>query len=514
MTLRRSRGMAILVLLILFSVATCSLFAWGDDDTVSVIPGNYGNYTSFNNAWCIAASKDTAYAVWNTANDEVWFARSTDNTETWGDSVKLSASGGRNWYPSIAIANDTVVHVAWRRDTYGYHYYLYYNNSFDKGETWGTAKNIAGGTTYTKYNPCIRATGSYVYVAWQENDDIYFDRSTNNGTNWNTDQNISNVSGSDRALYPSMAIAGQNVDVVWQHYDAGKTDKEIYHRRNTSYGAPLSWNQSNNVSDDSTKNQEYPCVADANNFIHVVWEEDDKIWHSRSMYSGSSWNERQLYNLSTQHYPSIAVTGANVHVVWEHLVYIDEEEERGNYEIYYARSYNSGYSWRGTTCISSYNSVKSSRPSIDVITDNQDSDKRNLYVVWTEQYIGGGHFFEVLADYEQYDYVVGTDPEKGGEEMISGPGGNEIGVANVLIFPNPTSSSTSIRYTLPKQMHIGIEIYDIAGRKIRTLLDGRQIAGTHAVAWDGKDEHGVQVKPSIYFVKSNGISSSKIIKLK
>lgn len=513
MTLRRSRRMAILVLLILFSVATCSLFAWGDDDTVSVIPGNFRNYTSGNNAWCIATSKDTAYAVWYTSNEEIWFARSTDDTETWGDSVKLSASG-ENWCPSIATANDTVVHVVWQRYSSGHHY-LYYNNSFDKGETWGTAQNIAGGTTYTKYNPCIRATGSYVYVVWRENHDIYFDRSTNNGTNWNTDQNICNVSGSDDASHPSMAVTGQNVDVVWEYYDAGKTDTEIYHRRNTSYGAPLSWNvQTNNVSDDSTKNQLYPCVADANNFIHVVWEEDDKIWHSRSMGSGSSWTERQLYYLSTQHHPNIAVTGANVHVVWEHLVWIDEEEERGNYEIYYARSFNSGYSWRGQTCISSYNSVNSGSPSIDVITDNQDSDKRNLYVVWTEEYSGIGHFFEVLADYNQYDYVVEDDPEKGGEEMISDPVGNEIGVANVLIFPNPMSSSTSIRYTLPKQMHIGIEIYDIAGRKIRTLLEERQIAGTHAVAWDGKDDHGVQVKPSIYFVKSNGISSSKIIKLK
>lgn len=510
MTLRRSRRMVMLVLLILFSVATCSLFAWGDDDIVSVISGNFRNFTSYNNAWCIAASKDTAYAVWYTSDDEVWFARSTDDTETWGDSVKLSVSG-ENLTPSIATANDTVVHVAWRRYSSGY-FYLYYNNSFDKGETWGTAKNIAGGPNYDKYNPCIRAIGSYVYVVWEENDDIYFDRSTNNGTNWNTDQNISNVSGSDDASHPSMAVTGQNVDVVWQHYDAGKTDKEIYHRRNTSYGAPLSWNQSNNVSNDSTKNQEYPCVADANNFIHVVWEEDSKIWHSRSMGSGSSWNERQLCYISTQHYPNIAVTGANVHVVWCHFVWIDEEEERGNFEIYYARSYNNGYSWGGTTCISEYNSVKSNRPSIDVITDNQDSDKRNLYVVWTEEY----HIpqFQVLADYEQYDYVVGTDPEKGGEEMISGPVGNETGIANVLIFPNPISSVTSIRYTLPKQMHIGIEIYDIAGRKIRTLLEERQIAGTHAVAWDGKDEHGVKVKPSIYFVKSNGISSSKIIKLK
>jgi len=507
--IRKGQRIVTLIMFFLFFVAICSLFAWGDDDTVSVIAGNFRNYTSTNNAWCIAASKDTAYAVWRTSNYEVWFARSTDDTETWGDCVELSVSG-ENSSPSIATVNDTVVHVVWRRDSSS-HYYLYYNNSFDKGETWGTAKNIADGTNQIKDTPCIRATGSYVYVVWTENDDIYFDRSTNNGTNWNTDQNISNVSGSDDASYPSMSTAEQNVDVVWEHYDNGKTDCEIYHRRNTSYGAPLSWNaQTNNISDDSTKNQRYPCVADANSFIHVVWQEDYKIWHSRSSNSGSNWNERQLHAFSNQYYPNIAATGANVHVVWANVVYITE---RGNREIYYARSYNNGYSWEGPTCISSYNSVNSGNPSIDVTTDNQDSDKRNLYTVWTEEYSGIGNYFEVLADYEQYDYVVEYEPDKGGEQMISGSVENETGIANVIIFPNPMSSVTSIKYTLAKQMHIGIQIYDIAGRKIRNVLEGRQIAGTHAVTWDGADENGMQVKPGLYFVISNGIRSSKIIKL-
>jgi hypothetical protein len=51
-------------------------------------------------------------------------------------------------------------------------------------------------------------------------------------------------------------------------------------------------------------------------------------------------------------------------------------------------------------------------------------------------------------------------------------------------YPNPFNSSTTIRYNLPTESSVTIDIYDILGRKVQTLLDVKAQAGVHQVNWD------------------------------
>jgi sugar lactone lactonase YvrE len=51
-------------------------------------------------------------------------------------------------------------------------------------------------------------------------------------------------------------------------------------------------------------------------------------------------------------------------------------------------------------------------------------------------------------------------------------------------YPNPFNASTVIQYNLPSSSDVTIEIYDILGRKIETLVQGEQPAGNHQVTWD------------------------------
>ena len=53
--------------------------------------------------------------------------------------------------------------------------------------------------------------------------------------------------------------------------------------------------------------------------------------------------------------------------------------------------------------------------------------------------------------------------------------------------PNPFNASTIIRYALPEEGFVSIEIYNILGRKIETLVSGIQPAGSHSVVWDAED---------------------------
>jgi parallel beta-helix repeat protein len=54
-------------------------------------------------------------------------------------------------------------------------------------------------------------------------------------------------------------------------------------------------------------------------------------------------------------------------------------------------------------------------------------------------------------------------------------------------YPNPFNAFTSIGYTLPSASDVTIDIYDILGRRVETLVQGEQSAGYHHITWDAED---------------------------
>ena len=72
-------------------------------------------------------------------------------------------------------------------------------------------------------------------------------------------------------------------------------------------------------------------------------------------------------------------------------------------------------------------------------------------------------------------------------------------------YPNPFNNSTTIRYDLPVQSDVLLEIYDILGRKVETLVSGMIPAGRHAVVWDAD-----KASSGVYFYKILTPDFSKI----
>lgn len=54
-------------------------------------------------------------------------------------------------------------------------------------------------------------------------------------------------------------------------------------------------------------------------------------------------------------------------------------------------------------------------------------------------------------------------------------------------FPNPFNSATTIRYNLPKSNHVLIQIYNVRGQLVETLVSGLKGSGYHSVSWDAND---------------------------
>jgi len=69
-------------------------------------------------------------------------------------------------------------------------------------------------------------------------------------------------------------------------------------------------------------------------------------------------------------------------------------------------------------------------------------------------------------------------------------------------WPNPSRQSTFIRFEIPVAGPVSLDIFDVAGRHIRGLIDDQAMSpGAHTVEWDGRDEQGRPVAGQIYFVR-------------
>jgi hypothetical protein len=102
-----------------------------------------------------------------------------------------------------------------------------------------------------------------------------------------------------------------------------------------------------------------------------------------------------------------------------------------------------------------------------------------------------------------------TDSDPGTPGLINGLHGN---------YPNPFNPMTTIVYSLAKDGPVTIAVYDVSGRRIRTLIDGKTVeAGIHTVTWDGLDNRGRSVSSGVYFCRYSAggtESSQKMIMLR
>jgi hypothetical protein len=55
-------------------------------------------------------------------------------------------------------------------------------------------------------------------------------------------------------------------------------------------------------------------------------------------------------------------------------------------------------------------------------------------------------------------------------------------------FPNPFNAQTTIQYSLPERAIVSIDIYDILGRRIETIVEGMKPAGNHQATWAAGDQ--------------------------
>jgi hypothetical protein len=74
-------------------------------------------------------------------------------------------------------------------------------------------------------------------------------------------------------------------------------------------------------------------------------------------------------------------------------------------------------------------------------------------------------------------------------------------VLSVSAYPNPFNPETTVRYTLPSPGHVRIDIFDLRGEHVATLVDRDQNAGAFTIAWRGHNDAGANVGSGVYFAR-------------
>jgi hypothetical protein len=106
-----------------------------------------------------------------------------------------------------------------------------------------------------------------------------------------------------------------------------------------------------------------------------------------------------------------------------------------------------------------------------------------------------------VAPGESYRYCVYADDADGSRMLFTTESMTVAPVTLVLDQnnPNPFNPGTMVSFTIPKAGRVTLNIFDVSGRHVRTIVDGVLTTGTKQFSWDGMDENGVRVSSGVYF---------------
>jgi hypothetical protein len=100
----------------------------------------------------------------------------------------------------------------------------------------------------------------------------------------------------------------------------------------------------------------------------------------------------------------------------------------------------------------------------------------------------------------------------------TGTGREQLGVsgASLRVYPNPFRDRSLVSFETTRSGPVRVEIFDVAGRLVRTLIDRPLSAGLHSTAWSGAGRDNVQSAPGVYFFRleaAGQVQTQKVVRV-
>ena len=271
-------------------------------------------------------------------------------------------------------------------------------------------------------------SGNY-YVTWTRQDssdyyDIMVARSANSGNTWNSGVEIDGIDEDSQRVYSSISVDSTGLVVSWIDLydgDGASSDPDIYFSKSTNDGS--SWSTPKEVGSEQYYEGDSSAVSlsYSGDYLYAIYvdsgdadpdgdsngndalNDDGDIFFKRSSDDGVSWSDSivissgiydgrsyETFDYSSYYYsyyaPAVASYGNYVYVIWSDYSFDDAQ-----YQIKFSSSSNSGSTWSDPVIISSLSSdVNSYGPAIV-------ADGTNIYVAWQSVQSSGTIVYDIMT---------------------------------------------------------------------------------------------------------------------
>jgi hypothetical protein len=285
-------------------------------------------YTS--SAPWVAASGEHVYVIWSETRsvapdtDGYYMRHSSDFGATFGPKSNLTTALGVPTSANCAMAaSGSNVYLSCTQAVGGYNE-IVVARSNDNGTTFPPTQNVSQSPVVGSVRSRIAASGSHVYVAWEEDagsaSEIFMASSIDNGVNFGTPTNMSMTTG-----FSSISVAldadGNNVWLAWSDRSLG--NDEIFYRRSADGGATFSGAE--NLSATPLTGSSTPFVKGKGNQVWVAWTDPNPAGTLPDVYVRSSSDAGTTFgdtlNISNSatinsNQPRIGLTDLAVSLFW------------------------------------------------------------------------------------------------------------------------------------------------------------------------------------------------------
>jgi hypothetical protein len=485
---------------------------WGNDRTIVLGTTDNGISTDYDWDGNVYAVRCTTYG--GTSNARIRVYKSTDEGNSWSYPYLCSfyVMGGASYsYPVVLTGTSGTPDRL----------YIFYLQSTGSGDIRLARYTLDGAfegfyevkvdsDTIDYFTACTNfGYGDRLMVAYerrrmgQSTSTLYTIVSTDKGETWGYQRTVT----SDGS-HPDMAY-GYGGYVYLVYTKTGGADDEISFCRNTNYSMGVAWEEFDALTNDSF-DDDYAKVA----ALHKTDQETQYVWvgYNHDWANSGNWDMRFAYstnagvhwsenhNLATHaDYDEIACdlwVARKTAVSYVNICYL-----RTRWITLYNRSHDIYWGFTNTNAPSTWNDLED-------IADHWGAfsyDGREVCQgTYPDLESGGGWSGVVysgrtlLENFEglYFDNRQWTDVE---EEPGQETRPREFALADN--YPNPFNPHTRIAYFLPRACQVKLEVFNILGQKIRTLVDEDQTAGNREVSWDGMNAAGEEVASGVYFYK-------------
>ena len=193
---------------------------------------------------------------------------------------------------------------------------------------------------------------------------------------------------------------------------------------------------------------------------------------------------------------SVAPNG-RIDVVW--LDTRDAPEGTNMSVLYYTFSDDQGETWSGNEALSIAFDPNIGYPQQDKMGDYFDmvSDDEGAHLAWANTINGGQDVY--------YTHIIPSS-------ILSVANQSSLDNLKIKNYPNPFVDETTIELFVQNKEHVTIEVYDLLGNKLRTLLN-KNVQGNYSLKWDGSTDQGRKLNTGLYLISIQSESKTSIIKV-